>query len=158
MSSTKNISITENTLQQTRLILTSYYKLLGEFLVLDPEDSIDILADKLYNAPFVVLSHNTAKDPIFNYANLKAQDLFEMDWDEITNLPSRYSAEAPNREERAKLLHEVSEKGYINNYSGIRIAKSQKRFRIEAAVVWNMHDDKGIYKGQAATFSQWTPV
>lgn len=150
-----DIPLPESTLQQTRLILTSYYKLLGEFLVPESKDSINILADKLYNAPFVVLSHNTANDPIFNYANRMAQNLFEMDWEEITSIPSRYSAEAPNREERAKLLHEVAERGYIKNYEGIRIAKSQKRFRIESAIVWNIYDNENIYKGQAATFSKW---
>lgn len=35
-------------------------------------------AETLYRAPFVVLSHNTDADPLFTYANLAAQTLFEM--------------------------------------------------------------------------------
>ena len=32
------------------------------------------------------------------------------------------------------------------------------RFRIERATVWNVVDAGGVYRGQAATFSEWTPV
>jgi hypothetical protein len=51
------------------------------------------LAESVYHAPFVIVSHNTDPDPIFNYANLTAQKLFEMNWAEFTLCPSRLSAE-----------------------------------------------------------------
>lgn len=109
-------------------------------------------------APFVLLSHNTAADPIFTYANRTAQTLFEMDWPAITALPSRHSAEAPSREERAELLARVREHGWIDDYSGVRIASSGQRFRIAQAVVWNLRDADGAYCGQAAMFDQWQPI
>ena len=40
-----------------------------------------------------VLAHNTDPDPRFIYANKAAQAAFEYDWEEITELPSRLSAE-----------------------------------------------------------------
>jgi len=48
-----------------------------------------------------VLAHNTDPDPRFIYANKAAQACFEYDWDEITSLPCRLSAEPVDREERS---------------------------------------------------------
>jgi hypothetical protein len=106
--------------------------------------------EALFTAPFAVLSHGIGTDPIFNYGNQRALDLFEMSWDEFTTLPSRLSAEVINQEERAKLLAAVTKHGYINNYSGIRIAKSGRRFMIRNATVWNLLTLDGLYYGQAA--------
>lgn len=106
--------------------------------------------EALFTAPFAVLSHGIGIDPIFNYGNQRALDLFEMSWDEFTTLPSRLSAEVINQEERAKLLAAVTKHGYINNYSGIRIAKSGRRFMIRNATVWNLLTLDGQYYGQAA--------
>lgn len=113
-------------------------------------------AKALYHAPFIVVSHNTATDPIFNYGNQVALDLFELTWGEFTALPSRQSAEPLNREERSHLLHGVTTRGYVQGYQGIRISKTGKRFRIEDVTVWNMLDKKGLYHGQAAIYSKWT--
>ncbi|MGI9282381.1 MAG: MEKHLA domain-containing protein [Endozoicomonas sp.] len=141
-------------LQQGLLMASSYFNLTGQLLcglsLNDPE-----LGIKLYEHPAVLLSHGTENDPIFCYGNLTAQSLFEMDWNTLTQLPSRHSAEQPNREERARLLKEVNDNGYINNYSGIRISSTGRRFLIEQALVWNLYDQEGKYKGQAATFSDW---
>jgi PAS domain-containing protein len=114
-------------------------------------------ARRLYDAPFVVLAHDTAPDPRFTYANRAAQRLFEMPWSELVGLPSRLSAEAPAREERQRLLERVAATGYIDDYSGVRLAKSGRRFRILRATVWNLHDPDGRPLGQAATFADWEP-
>lgn len=113
-------------------------------------------AKALYNAPFIVVSHNTDADPIFNYGNRVALELFELTWDEFTALPSRHSAEPPNREERSRLLQAVTTQGYSKGYQGIRKSKTGKRFRIEEVTVWNLLDVQGTYHGQAAIYSQWT--
>jgi hypothetical protein len=44
----------------------------------------------------------------------------------------------------------------VDNYSGIRISASGRRFRIENATVWNLADAGGRIHGQAATFHHWT--
>jgi hypothetical protein len=115
-------------------------------------------AEALYKAPFVVLAHDCAADPRFIYANLTAQRLFEMPWAEIVGLPSRHSAEAAVQAERDALLAEVSQHGFSRSYSGIRIAHSGRRFRIEAATVWNLLDADGRHLGQAACFAHWQPL
>jgi hypothetical protein len=79
-----------------------------------------------------------------------------MSWEEFTKMPSRLTAEPMERGERARLLKEVSRKGFMEGYQGVRISKTGRRFRVQKAVVWNLIDRQGRYCGQAATFSRWT--
>ena len=113
------------------------------------------LALKIFDAPFAIVSHGIEADPVLNYGNRAALDLWEMSWDEFTRTPSRLTAEAPNREERARLLETVTQKGFIDDYSGVRISKSGRRFKISNATVWNLVSEDEKYCGQAAMFSQW---
>jgi hypothetical protein len=140
--------------EHVQLLRTSFHRLTGQNLV-DPYLSDLNAAKVLYFASTVVVSHNIAIDPIFNYGNRAALDLFELSWADFTALPSRKSAEMPNQEARARLLQEVSTKGYIDHYSGIRISSSGKRFQLDNAIVWNLLDGEGRYCGQAATFIDW---
>lgn len=135
------------------LLLASYLRLVGKPLL--THDSSEELGRQTFEADFVLLSHNTDTDPLFNYANRKALALFEFSWTEFIGMPSRLSAEPVNRAERERLLAQVSNHGFIDNYAGVRIAKSGQRFLIEQAVVWNVHDHQQNYYGQAACFSQW---
>ena len=146
-------------IQHTSCLLTSHLTLTGRPLLGRlPNETEAALAARLYAAPFVVLAHGTEPDPLFNYANLAAQALFERDWDEFIGLPSRLSAEAPVRSERERLLARVTTHGFINDYSGVRVSKSGHRFRIRRATVWNVSDDTGTRLGQAAAFSDWEPL
>lgn len=137
----------------TRL-LASLRRWTGRDLV-DPALSAEEQARMLFDAPFAVLSHNTAADPILNYANRSGLELFELTWCELITMPSRLTAEAPERSERARLLEQVTAHGFIDDYSGIRVTKSGRRFLIERATVWNIVDENGAAYGQAATFSAW---
>lgn len=134
-------------------LVGSHRRLTGRALL--PDGPAAEVARALYHAPFVVLSHDTGDDPRFTYANLAAQELFELPWPEIVGLPSRFSAEPLAREERQRLLERVARDGYIDDYSGVRIAKSGRRFMIRRATVWNLTDAQGNKTGQAATFSDW---
>ena len=129
------------------LLLDSYRHWTGRDLL-----AVDQSARALYHAPFAVLSHDTVDDPRFTYANLAAQKLFEMPWPEIVGLPSRYSAEPLAQAERERLLQRVAAQGYIDDYSGVRIARSGKRFTIQKATVWNLVNADGVMLGQAACF------
>lgn len=123
--------------------------------LLPPElDSIDAV-HALNQAPFALVSHGIQPDPIFNYGNPLALWLFEMGWAEFTTLPSRLSAETINQQERKQLLDQVSAHGYSDNYAGIRISKTGRRFMILNATVWNLIDHEGIYRGQAALIQTW---
>jgi hypothetical protein len=136
------------------LIAESHARLTGHDLVARTGN----LRDAMWNASAVIVAHGTEPDPLFFYGNRLALSLFEMDRAAFVGMPSRLSAEPMLREERARLLERVSLDGFIADYSGIRIAASGKRFRIERAVVWNLIDASGKCHGQAATFNCWTPI
>lgn len=133
---------------------TSYCRLTGRDLI-DPGLTDRTAALALFEAPFVLLSHDARVDPVLTYGNRTALTLFELDWGQFTAMPSRFTAEAPNRAERERLLREVATRGYIDDYSGVRISASGRRFLIERACVWNLIDAGGGYRGQAATFADW---
>ena len=138
------------------LLRSSFARLLSrELLPGTAELSPQQYAKKLFETPAVVLSHGLQDDPIFSYGNQAALDLFEMDWDSLTKLPSRKSAQPLNREERARLLDAVTSKGFIDDYSGVRVSSTGRKFLIPKAIVWNLVDDAGKLQGQAATFSDW---
>jgi len=134
-------------------IRNSYRQLLSKDLIPGIQ-SDQAFSRQLFYAPFAVVSHDTASDPIFNYANLKALELFELSWDDFICLPSRLSAEPVNQAERERLLSQVTANGYIDHYEGVRISSTGKRFKISNAVVWNLTDKNQNYKGQAAWFEQ----
>jgi len=113
------------------------------------------LSKNLFTAPFVMVSHGTEADPVLNYGNAAALTLWGMTWEELTRTPSRLTAEAPLREERARLLAAVTERGFIDDYSGVRISKTGRRFRISQATVWNLVTERGEPCGQAAKFALW---
>ena len=108
--------------------------------------------------PFVVVSHGTQADPILNYGNLLAQQLWEMDAQTLTSIPSRLTAEPMHRDERAEMMARALRDGFVDDYRGIRISRTGKRFLIERAVIWNLQDAAGRRLGQAATFSEWKPL
>lgn len=140
--------------RHVRLLRASYQRLTGRHLLLPELDDTQAVA-ALQAAEFAVVSHGTESDPVFNYANVRALQLFEMSWEEFTSLPSRFSAEPLRREERARLLERVTRHGYIDDYSGVRISSSGRRFHIKNATIWNVQDEAGLAYGQAALITRW---
>jgi hypothetical protein len=141
-------------IEWSRHLVDSYRRWLGKDLLPQGKDD-SFLAQSLYKAPFVVVSHGTQPDPILNYGNQTALDLWELDWPQFTQTPSRQTAEPAHRHERATMLAQLSSRGYIDNYQGIRISSRDRRFRINRAIVWNVVDGDGTRLGQAATFAEW---
>jgi len=142
---------------RVELLLDSFARLLGRELV-SREGSPAEQAARLFQAPFVVVSHGTEADPVLAYGNARALDLWELTWEELIRTPSRLTAEPVHRDERARLLARTRAHGFVDDYSGIRISKTGRRFRIERAIVWNLVDAAGVHRGQAATFDRWTPL
>lgn len=144
----------EHWVKRTQQLLDSYEHWLGVPLILrsDPVKDSEAVAD----APFVLVAHGGETDPLLNFANRTALELWEMPLEEFLGTPSRHTAEPVHRSERAELLRRTTEDGYISDYSGIRIASTGQRFHIHQATVWNVLDAQGQPAGQAATFSEWT--
>ena len=129
-------------LRRTLLELTGRDLLDG----LDPADP----AASVFHAPYALLSHDAADDPVFTYGNAAALVAFERTWDEFTAMPSRLSAEPMAREERDRLLARVAADGYIDDYTGVRVSSTGRRFLIVDALVWDLRDQDGVRVGQAA--------
>ena len=137
-------------------MIGSHRDLTGRDLIATPSGADDVaIATALYHAPQVILAHNAGEDPVFIYANLCTQRLWELSWDAFLALPSRQSAAPHARAERAALLARVRLRGFIDDYRGERVSASGRRFTIEQATVWNLPSGSGR-SGQAATFARWT--
>jgi hypothetical protein len=142
-------------ISHTQRLLNSYRRWVGRELL--PRDgSAQEQSRALYEASFFVVSDGLEESPIFNYGNLTAQNLFETNWENFTKIPSRQSAEIVHQAERERLRDQVTQNGFIDNYRGIRIATSGRRFWIEQAIVWVVVDESEKPIGKAATFSTWT--
>ena len=136
------------------LLTGSYARLVAAPLVPEGADAHWLYRD----APLIVLAHGTDPDPNFIYANKAAHACFGYSLEEFLGLPSRLSAEPTDQAERQKLLDQVAQNGFLAGYSGIRVAKSGRRFRIDDGIVWELIDGDGVRHGQAATFSNWRNV
>ncbi|MDB9315478.1 MEKHLA domain-containing protein [Spirulina sp. CS-785/01] len=136
-------------IQHSQHLLASFEHWLGYSLI-DRSGSPEEVAHLLFEAPFVIVSHDSQPDPIFNYGNQKALELWEVTWDQLLQMPSRQTAEEMEQEERALLLKETQEKGFVQNYTGIRISSTKRRFQIQNGIIWNVMDDQQNYLGQAA--------
>jgi MEKHLA domain len=138
----------------TGILLDSYCQLIGKDLI-DRNQSPNIQAEMLYQVPFVVVSHGIETDPVLNYGNQIALDLWEMDWTMFTQTLSRSTAEPANQAAREVMMAQVLRQGFVENYCGVRISSSGRRFEIERAIIWNLTDLQGQPCGQAATFASW---
>lgn len=144
-------------IEHSQLLLDSYRKWLGVELI-TRVGSPEAEARALFESPFVVVSHGTQADPILNYGNQVALDLWEVDVATLIKTPSRETAQPMHRDERARLLERTARDGYVDDYQGVRISSTGKRFHIARAIVWNLVDANGNLAGQAATFADWEPV
>jgi hypothetical protein len=153
--------------ERLRLIVSSYRRLTGKALLAADsprpragegqgergvDEGMTALRAAIWNAPRAIVAHGIEADPVFFYGNRLALQLFEMSFAEFARLPSRLSAEPLAQQARDKLLAKVAQQGYVDNYSGIRIASSGRRFMIEGTTVWNLDDESGVQQGQAAVF------
>ncbi len=137
---------------QLRLLVESYARLTGKAMLKGVPPDGSALRAALWRAPFAIVAHGIEADPVFFYGNQYALRHFGMNFEEFVQLPSRLSAEPVNQQAREQALRKVAERGYIDGYSGMRVAKSGRRFLIADCTIWNLLDAEGRYHGQAAIF------
>jgi hypothetical protein len=144
-------------IRHAQLLCSSYKHWTGKSLTVGNREP-DELITALFETPFAIVSHGSESDPVFNFGNKVALDLFEVEWEKFIQLPSRYSVETTNRKQREELMQRVSNDGHMLDYSGVRISATGKRFKIEGATIWNIIDGNGHYLGQAAMFKNWIAI
>jgi hypothetical protein len=92
-----------DTTRHVGYLLRSFYRVVGQALLPSLGDAI-LDAQQLFAAPFVVLSHGVEADPILNYGNALALQLWEMTATQFCATPSRVTAEPMLREDRQSTL------------------------------------------------------
>src|ERR1700734_537631 len=134
----------------SNLFAQSYADWVGRKLT----ESSDI-AYALYRAPFALVSHGTESDPVFRYANITAQKLGHLPWNDFTRMPSRLTAEPIDTSDRQRLLDEAARKVYVDNYTGVLITRDGRLFVIEYTTLWKVFDTARVLQGQAAVINGW---
>ncbi|MCZ4282784.1 MEKHLA domain-containing protein [Kiloniella laminariae] len=148
-------------LEEHALRLTQSFKLAtGRDLLAQQQEQLEMieghtLGQCLFSAPQIIVSHDGCEDPLLNYGNRAALELWDMTWDEFVGTPSRYTAEPHERGDRSSMLEQARAKGYIDNYQGIRISSTGRRFMIRNAIIWAVPGFNNSKSGQAATFNEW---
>jgi hypothetical protein len=120
-----------------------------------PGGSRRLANQELFSSTMAVLAHDTSSDPRLIYANATALRLWQRPWQEMIGMPSRYTAEAGARGQRAAALRTANEQDAVEGYCGVRIDKTGQRFMISNARIWTLWDEEGCKRGQAAAFSSW---
>ena len=75
----------------------------------------EVQAYRLFQAPFVVVSHGAETDPVLNYGNQIALDLWEMRWDQLVQTPSRLTAE-PSQSGRTRMDVGTSQNPWLSRH------------------------------------------
>ncbi len=131
------------------LLAASFQRLTGRLLAPDGD---------LWSAQAAILAHNTKDPPRFFYGNARTLALFKLTAADFLGRPSYTSAEPAHRDERARMFALLEAHDVVPDYAGVRVAADGTRFRIKDAVIWNLVDEAGVRRGQAAWFEKWTTV
>lgn len=123
----------------TLALIDSYRRSSGEPL-LPPGASVVDAARLLFEAPFVCVSHGTEAQPVFNYGNAAALNLWGLSWEQFTALESSRSApaEAGTQADRSAALSAAGASGCVRDYGGVRVTAAGRRFRLEGATLWRV--------------------
>ena len=115
-------------------LIKSYFYVTGgkelvpmKILDKDPAEAAKLL---FFLPDRIVVSHGTQKDsegPVLNYGNSAALKRWGASWEELTNMPSKHTAEAVEQSTRVEFMRKVTEEGVVENFSGIRIALDKSR-------------------------------
>ena len=147
----------EPALELAAMLLSSYRAAFTMKLIAgaDPLNNRRLAAQELFATDQAVLAHDDDPDPRLIYANAAALHLWRRRWEDMIGLPSRLTAEPEERQERSMVLAAAARQGAMTGYRGTRIDSEGRRFRIEGACLWILHDPLGRTRGQAACFAGW---
>ena len=116
-------------------LLRTYYDVTGgkelvpmKILEKDPTEAAKLL---FFLPNRVVVSHGTQCDsegPVLNYGNSAALKRWVASWEELTSMPSKYTAETVEQTAREEFLRKVFSDGVVENFSGVRIGLDKSRY------------------------------
>lgn len=122
---------------------------------------LDLESPELYesictNTRYVLITHGTEADPIYNFGNNAALAAFFRSWESLVAMPSAQSVvlRSIDEEMRIILMKKVTDDGFVEGASGIRVRDDGAYIKLVDAIVWNCHDKSGAKIGQAAFFDR----
>mmetsp|Transcript_21162 Transcript_21162/g.31381 ORF Transcript_21162/g.31381 Transcript_21162/m.31381 type:complete len:243 (+) Transcript_21162:68-796(+) len=128
----------------------------------DESSDNDIYKFICRNERYVLISHGTQDDPVYNFGNLACLQAFARSWDNLTSMPSRLCVVSKSQDEalRIELMQNVTNFGFVDGeYRGYRVRGDGKFIKLTECCVWNCYEDNGEYIGQAALFdTELSPI
>jgi MEKHLA domain len=106
------------------------------------------------NHRFGILSHGIQEDPIYNYGNCAALQLFEQTLETLCQTPSRYSTVESLMEDRQQLIQNIRQMGYGTITNAVRTTSRGKLFVIPTIWIWHVYHDDGRRIGLAALYDR----
>lgn len=137
------------------VLLENLQQFAGVDLVREYRLSSDRLGEEIFDANFYLLSHNCDADPILNYGNRRVLELWEISWAELTKMHSRETAKSSDRASRSAIMQQMAAQNYVSGYSGVRVSKTGREFRILDVTIWNVFTRDRQPYGQAAWFKTY---
>ena len=154
--------LTLETRRLVTILLRSHQRAFGQPLLASDRtgNAHRSICQELFVADMAVLAHDGAaldcgEGPRLTYANATALQLWQRSWSTMIGMPSRHTAPASERRERAQALNTAQRHDAFRGYRGIRIDRNGHRFVINNARIWTLWDGNGHACGQAAAFSDW---
>ncbi|KAA8492421.1 hypothetical protein FVE85_7928 [Porphyridium purpureum] len=91
------------------------------------------------------------RDNMYNYSNRLALHTFERAWDSMGTVPSTLSADAKQDAQQARneLLGQALARGFVR-FNVERVTATGKKVALRNGTLFNLQDEGGVYRGQAA--------
>jgi hypothetical protein len=130
-------------------VLASHLRVVGKPLL------VGLSGRDVWSGDFALLTHRGDAQAMLNYGNRFALDLWECDWDQFTATPSSATAPQEGRAERAAMMQQVVQGGFVCGYDGQRVSRTGRVFLIQDVTIWRLLDEKKQSFGIAAFFRRY---
>jgi hypothetical protein len=130
-------------------VLASNLRVVGKPLL------VGLSGRDVWSGDFALLTHRGDAQAMLNYGNRFALDLWECDWDQFTATPSSATAPQEGRAERAAMMQQVVQGGFVCGYDGQRVSRTGRVFLIQDVTIWRLLDEKDQSFGIAAFFRRY---
>lgn len=130
-------------------VLASHLRVVGKPLL------VGLSGRDVWSGDFALLTHRGDAQAMLNYGNRFALDLWECDWDQFSATPSSATAPQEGRAERAAMMQQVVQGGFVFGYDGQRVSRTGRVFLIQDVTIWRLLDEKDQSFGIAAFFRRY---
>jgi hypothetical protein len=139
------------------VILDSFRRCVGRELIDRSGDAAED-ARRLFDLPLAVLAHDTAPQPLLDWANQAAARAFDATPESLLGRPSAATAPADAVADRGKLFEALARDGFVTGYSGVRVSLTGRRFIIDDVTVCALVDEAGRPAGHTAVIGSTRPA